>query len=1231
MAITERALTIIEVDGKQAQDKLKALSVQLEQLTAEKKKLSKEPLTDPKLLKQVDREIAQTRKEMTAYKKELVDVRKVMNNLSGSSLKQLEAAYRRVAAERKGMTRGTKDYAAMVAAEKKLKSEIDKANNSLRARQPLLNRVADSFSKFGGIVMAAAASFAAVIFSVKQAINAYLELDEKMTDVMKTTGLTKEQVEKLNAELTKIDTRTSQQELLDLARVAGKLGITAEKDIIAFVRASDQIAVALSEDLGGNVEESVNQIGKLVDIFGIKEEFGIEQSLLKIGSTINSLGAIGTANEGYMVEFAKRVGGVAPMAGISIDKIMGLGAVLDELGQTAEISGTTLSQVIGAMFKDTAKFASVAGMSVEDFTNLLNTDANEAFIKVLEGAKGTSGGFSELANNLDALGLDGARSIGVLGVLANNIDLVRERQSYANEEFTKGTSLTEEFNTKNSSATAQLEKAKKVFTAVSVELGKKLQPAMAGIVSKAGLLLKTISSAIDAFIKYKGVIIPATIAIVTYWAAQKLAAYWTTISGAAQKVAAAATFIYRNAVSVLTGQLKLATIAQKAFSTASKANIWGAIAAAVLAAVTALAMYVKKQKEAADVHRQLNDAISDYNISLTRESSELNLLFEQLKKTNPNSAERLAILNKIQDKYGDYIGNLNLESASLYEIAAAQALANDQLKQKIAIQAKEKAQGSVLDKVAELSNERRILEASIKKDEEAIAKWREAAKTTPQAGQGLLNAQSNLNISYNKLKDLNTQISALEKEYKEIGDYFDNILSSFNTKTTTNAPKEGDTKDIEGITYIYKGGKWIVKPTKLDYTPPKTPTETSSYSPDDNAKYKTEADFETAQLARAILDEEGKFYEQYLDNRKSATETYVGWKADFDQLSLDEELALIKQHSADYLQQLEFLYASGAITDQQYTEAKFAEEGRALTQQRDLLLENQMNVQEIETQIGDWEIEYERYKQSELLRIQQEALEQKEKKRKAYGETVKFIESGLVSVIQNLEEYELTKAGENEEKKKAIKKKYANIDFMIALAQIASSQAQGTMAAWASAMKLGYPAGPIVGGIMTGVLAAIGVTETMIALAQRNAVMSLATGGFAGYTGPGAKYEKKQLVQLHGNEYVIPSEGMNNPYVAGVVGAIEYARQTKTLRSLNFAAANRSMASGGYVSSSSGSKVSASTSVSFPAEFYSVISGLAASQQALNAKLDNIQANISFDKIQIADRKISAAQSKSSR
>ena len=269
----------------------------------------------------------------------------------------------------------------------------------------------------------------------------FLSLDEKMADVMKTTGMTKDEVIELNKQLAKLDTRTSQEELLDLARVAGKLGITAESEILGFVKAADQIAVSLSEDLGGNIEDSVNQLGKLTEIFGIKEDFGIEKSLLKIGSTINSLGAIGTANEGYMVEFSKRLGGIAPMAGISIDKVIGLGATLDELGQTAQVSGTSLTDVISSMFKDTAGFADIAGMSFDDFNSLLNKDANEAFYKFSKGLKVLRADFKNLQIILMLLGLM-VVVVGVLGVLETistscvNVNLLLVKSSK------KGTSLT---------------------------------------------------------------------------------------------------------------------------------------------------------------------------------------------------------------------------------------------------------------------------------------------------------------------------------------------------------------------------------------------------------------------------------------------------------------------------------------------------------------------------------------------------------------------------------------------------------------------------------------------------------------------------------------------------------------------------------------------------------------------------------------------------------------------
>lgn len=63
----------------------------------------------------------------------------------------------------------------------------------------------------------------------------------------------------------------------------------------------------MSEDLGGNAEEALNEVGKLVDIFNIKQKFGIEDAMIRVGSTVNELGAASTANEGYIVDFTKRL------------------------------------------------------------------------------------------------------------------------------------------------------------------------------------------------------------------------------------------------------------------------------------------------------------------------------------------------------------------------------------------------------------------------------------------------------------------------------------------------------------------------------------------------------------------------------------------------------------------------------------------------------------------------------------------------------------------------------------------------------------------------------------------------------------------------------------------------------------------------------------------------------------------------------------------------------------
>lgn len=297
----------------------------------------------------------------------------------------------------------------------------------------------------------------AVINGVKTMIQKNAELSDSMAGVMKTTGLSEEAVDRLNEKFKKMDTRTANTQLLELAQVAGKLGYAAENDVLAFVSAADKIGVALGEDLGG-VEESVNSLGKLVNIFKINESFGLEESLLKVGSAINTLGASGTANEKNLIDFAQRLAGVAPAANISLPQVLALGAVMDELGQRMETSSTAVGQFLVQIGSDVPKYAKIAGMSVKEFSKLLATDGLEAFLKVIEGAKSTKAGVEGLAESMGILEVSGSGGVQSLGAIAKNLELVRQRSGESNESFIEGTSVLEEFNTANTNLAANLEK-----------------------------------------------------------------------------------------------------------------------------------------------------------------------------------------------------------------------------------------------------------------------------------------------------------------------------------------------------------------------------------------------------------------------------------------------------------------------------------------------------------------------------------------------------------------------------------------------------------------------------------------------------------------------------------------------------------------------------------------------------------------------------------------------------
>lgn len=479
MAQPEIARAIVDLDGSQAGAELKKLEARAKELRAELSKLGKE--NDLGGFRQKEKELKLVNSQMRNVKKSAWDIEQVLKKLNGSSLNELTRAQRQLTAEIKASSKHTKEelelYNQKVAKLRQVNAAISKVKEesglAMKAQQSWLSNAAQGFNKYFAIISAGIATFTGVIFSIKSLVQGNMELDDSLADVMKTTGLTKKEVRELYTEFKNLNTRTPRKELLGLAEEAGRLGIEGKKNIMDFVEVANQLKVALGDDLAGNAEEAIREVGKLTEIYRVGQKYGVDfkQSMLMVGSAINEVSANSSANAPFLIDMTKRLAGVSSQAGISVQDIIGYASALDQMGQTSEVSSTTMNKVIVNMFKDVETYAGLAQMGMEDFNILLKTDTNEALLAVLKGLNGNNEGLSVMATKLDGLGLDGSRSVQILAALASNVDLVRKSQDMANTSLEKGTSLTEEYQVKNNNMAGSMDKIGRAIRGAFINSG----------------------------------------------------------------------------------------------------------------------------------------------------------------------------------------------------------------------------------------------------------------------------------------------------------------------------------------------------------------------------------------------------------------------------------------------------------------------------------------------------------------------------------------------------------------------------------------------------------------------------------------------------------------------------------------------------------------------------------------------------------------------------------------
>lgn len=443
--------------------------------------------------------------------------------IEGLSIAEVRDEMRKYNAQLSNLTPGTAVFNKTKKHLDDLKARLKDLNSRSEQAKSGLGKLTERleiFNKYGFAVSGFNEIYSTVVTGIQswaqEFVTAFASMDEAMTSVMKYTGQTKQQVIDMNEAFKQMDTRTSREQLNELAGAAGRLGISATKQIVEFVDAADKINVALGDDLG---EGAIDQIGKLTMVFGEDKTKGLNAAMLATGSAINELGAASSANTGFITDFTSRMAGMAVQAHISQTDIMGYASALSQAGIEGDTASGVFAQFITKMFTNTKDFARAAGIEVSKFANLLKTDANKAILQFIE-AMQARGGFDQLAPMLKSLKMQGTQAIPVLTSLAAKMNEVKEAQRLAAQAYGQGTSILNEFNNANSSAQAKIEMMQKRINDARAALGEQLMPVVATLLEGTRSSIAVMAQAATLITRHK-VEVGALAAVVATYVAWK--------------------------------------------------------------------------------------------------------------------------------------------------------------------------------------------------------------------------------------------------------------------------------------------------------------------------------------------------------------------------------------------------------------------------------------------------------------------------------------------------------------------------------------------------------------------------------------------------------------------------------------------------------------------------------------------------------------------------------------
>lgn len=944
----EIKLSII-VNGNPAQKQLLDLEKSTRKVTEEKKALQIE-------LRRVETALG---KDSAEYKKLSAEIKvctttidnnkaamKELQNqigITGLTIGQLQSKATQLKLSLRNVVPGSEDYKRYEAELKQVNTRLSELSGKAKEAKYSLSSLADGFNKYAALGASVIAMFTGVVLSLQKMIDYNGKLADTQADVMKTTGMTKKEVDELTKSFGLLETRTSRIDLLKIAEQGGRIGI-AKEEIGSFVAVMDKASVALGDSFTGGVEEVANKLGKLKFLFQETKDMSVDQAYNSIGSAINDLGANGVASEANIADFATRLGSLTDVLKPTIRETLALGAAFEESGIESEVSARAYNIFMKQASTESAKFAKVMGISQKSVENMINTNPLDFMLKFAEGMKGMDA--TNTAKTLDYLGINADGANKVIGAMGNNLGRFRELIDLSNNSFESGTSLIAEYNIKNETLGATLEKiSKKVTGAFSSEA---LINWLTSAVQWIGKFVGATQDADGSVARFKNsliflfkIITIGIVSMISYSAALQLIALWTGRSATATAlsnlvfkiqyywlvITEVATKALALTQSLLTFKIAEVRKAYLALMASMSLNPWGALVAIVVAAVAAYAAFSESNKDSQKImeaNLQVMNAVSEQTEKQKTRISDLVAIMKDENATIDQKKKALQELKKISDGYLDGLTLENIATAegtrlinryisSIDDLARAKALVD--VKTKLNTQKIESDNKVLALSLEKKSNKNEgnsfggsdgkmfgLGDRNKKEIQIDIDSEKENAKAIQLQLQAIDKTKQKEISQYQKaIKNQSAKLKGLKKdskEFKELTQDIKNDTDSLNILIGLAAPKEDNASGGGFTPPGDKEDKGKSKKEKKD--PNSTQEEINKLLLDNNQKYvdallKQERQLEDDRIAGMVdgyekeLAIEALRYEREIDDLNSR-------KIHIDEIAkLDEESAKAKQ------------------------------------------------------------------------------------------------------------------------------------------------------------------------------------------------------------------------------------------------------------------------------------------------------------------------------------------------